>query len=336
MPPAIPPYRCRPPHAPAAPAGCPCATSSGWPPAAIHYLAVFDDHSERPLYLGRSQTSGDGRSEHVCHARDARLHQTGLLRPGLRLRGPPRPRLERRRHHRRRTTSTSAAPVTTPPPPTAPTTTTVDRQPPHRLVRRNPTTPASTPPTTPNEYSTTRTARVRCGRITSMTAGATTTVYTARRVITMDPDDAERHGGRRGRESDCGLGRHRRPARRRSRRRQIRRRRNLPGLIDQHLHPILGATTLMTEVIAIEDWPLPDRTYPAARSAQEYRGRLTAARPGTGAQRVAVLVGLPQAVARPNRPLRRWMRSAPPVRSWCGSARATNGSSTPRPSRRSD
>ncbi len=47
-----------------------------------------------------------------------------------------------------------------------------------------------------------------------------------------------------------------------------------PGLIDQHLHPILGASTLTTEVIAIEDWPLPDRTFPAARSAQEYRRRL--------------------------------------------------------------
>jgi predicted amidohydrolase YtcJ len=44
----------------------------------------------------------------------------------------------------------------------------------------------------------------------------------------------------------------------------------LPGLIDQHLHPILGATTLATEVIATEDWVLPDRTYPAANSHEEY------------------------------------------------------------------
>ena len=49
------------------------------------------------------------------------------------------------------------------------------------------------------------------------------------------------------------------------------------GLIDQHLHPILGATTLMTEVIAIEDWVLPDRTYPASTSAADYRQRLAAA-----------------------------------------------------------
>lgn len=48
----------------------------------------------------------------------------------------------------------------------------------------------------------------------------------------------------------------------------------LPGLIDQHLHPILGALTLSTEVIATEDWVLPDRTFKAANSAEEYIGRL--------------------------------------------------------------
>jgi len=51
----------------------------------------------------------------------------------------------------------------------------------------------------------------------------------------------------------------------------------LPGLIDQHLHPILGATTLATEVIATEDWVLPDRTFPAANSHDEYVARLGAA-----------------------------------------------------------
>lgn len=47
-----------------------------------------------------------------------------------------------------------------------------------------------------------------------------------------------------------------------------------PGLIDQHLHPVLGATTLTTEIIAIENWVLPDRTFPAARTPAEYRRRL--------------------------------------------------------------
>ena len=51
----------------------------------------------------------------------------------------------------------------------------------------------------------------------------------------------------------------------------------LPGLIDQHLHPILGATTLATEVIATEDWVLPDRTYPAANTHDEYVDALRSA-----------------------------------------------------------
>ena len=108
-------------------------------------------------------------------------------------------------------------------------------------------------------------------------AGETTTVYTARRVITMDPDMPSAtavavSGNRIAAVSDTD---------------DLRSAGVLddtfadavicPGLIDQHLHPVLGATTLMTEVIAVEDWSLPDRTYPAARSAQEYRDRLTAA-----------------------------------------------------------
>lgn len=51
----------------------------------------------------------------------------------------------------------------------------------------------------------------------------------------------------------------------------------LPGLIDQHLHPILGALTLATEVIATEDWVLPSRTFKSANSPGEYIARLKAA-----------------------------------------------------------
>ncbi len=51
----------------------------------------------------------------------------------------------------------------------------------------------------------------------------------------------------------------------------------LPGLVDQHLHPILGATTLATDVVATEDWVLPDATFPAANSHEEYVERLTEA-----------------------------------------------------------
>lgn len=51
----------------------------------------------------------------------------------------------------------------------------------------------------------------------------------------------------------------------------------LPGLIDQHLHPMLGATTLTTEIIAPEDWNLPRRPQPAAHTPADYDSRLRAA-----------------------------------------------------------
>ena len=48
----------------------------------------------------------------------------------------------------------------------------------------------------------------------------------------------------------------------------------MPGFIDQHLHPILGATTLATEVISTESWILPDRIFAAATTPEAYRTRL--------------------------------------------------------------
>jgi predicted amidohydrolase YtcJ len=51
----------------------------------------------------------------------------------------------------------------------------------------------------------------------------------------------------------------------------------IAGLIDQHLHPVLGASTLTTEVIAPEEWVLPARTFAAALTADEYDDRLRSA-----------------------------------------------------------
>lgn len=51
----------------------------------------------------------------------------------------------------------------------------------------------------------------------------------------------------------------------------------LPGLIDQHLHPFLAAMTLSTEVISIEDWVLPEHSFPAAHDADTYLNRLASA-----------------------------------------------------------
>jgi hypothetical protein len=50
----------------------------------------------------------------------------------------------------------------------------------------------------------------------------------------------------------------------------------MPGLIDQHLHPVLGALTLAIEVIAPEDWVLPSRTFKAAATPEQYHARLKA------------------------------------------------------------
>lgn len=48
----------------------------------------------------------------------------------------------------------------------------------------------------------------------------------------------------------------------------------IAGLIDQHLHPMLAATTLTTEVIAPEPWVLPNRVIPAAENPTRYDARL--------------------------------------------------------------
>lgn len=48
----------------------------------------------------------------------------------------------------------------------------------------------------------------------------------------------------------------------------------MPGFIDPHLHPMLGATTLYTDIIAAFEWCLPWRTYPAVRGKEAYLARL--------------------------------------------------------------
>ncbi|KAI9028727.1 amidohydrolase family-domain-containing protein [Hyaloraphidium curvatum] len=50
-----------------------------------------------------------------------------------------------------------------------------------------------------------------------------------------------------------------------------------PGFVEQHLHPILVATTMTTEVISTETWTMPDGSFPAAMSQDEYRARLRVA-----------------------------------------------------------
>lgn len=49
---------------------------------AIHYLAVFDDHTERPLYLGRQKRIATADQRIICYARDGGCTRPGCTEPG--------------------------------------------------------------------------------------------------------------------------------------------------------------------------------------------------------------------------------------------------------------
>lgn len=51
----------------------------------------------------------------------------------------------------------------------------------------------------------------------------------------------------------------------------------VPGLIAQHDHPLLAALTMTSEIIAIEDWVLPQGTSKAAKNHEEYLQRVAEA-----------------------------------------------------------
>jgi hypothetical protein len=48
----------------------------------IHYLAVFDSHTERPLYLGRQTRIATVDQRIICYARDGGCTRPGCLAPG--------------------------------------------------------------------------------------------------------------------------------------------------------------------------------------------------------------------------------------------------------------
>jgi Domain of unknown function (DUF222) len=51
---------------------------------AIHYLAVFDDHTSRPLYLGRQSRIATADQRLICYARDRGCTHPNCLQPGYR------------------------------------------------------------------------------------------------------------------------------------------------------------------------------------------------------------------------------------------------------------
>jgi len=48
----------------------------------IHYLVVFDEHSERPLYLGRQTRIATADQRIICYARDGGCTRPGCTQPG--------------------------------------------------------------------------------------------------------------------------------------------------------------------------------------------------------------------------------------------------------------
>ena len=50
--------------------------------SAIHYLAVFDDHTERPLYLGRQKRVATADQRLICYARDRGCTRPNCLESG--------------------------------------------------------------------------------------------------------------------------------------------------------------------------------------------------------------------------------------------------------------
>jgi hypothetical protein len=51
---------------------------------AIHYLAVFDEHTERPLYLGRQKRIASADQRLICYARDRGCTRPNCLESGYR------------------------------------------------------------------------------------------------------------------------------------------------------------------------------------------------------------------------------------------------------------
>jgi len=48
----------------------------------IHYLAVFDEHTGRPLYLGRQKRIATADQRLICYARDRGCTHPNCLEPG--------------------------------------------------------------------------------------------------------------------------------------------------------------------------------------------------------------------------------------------------------------
>jgi len=125
-----------------------------------------------------------------------------------------------------------------------------------------------------DEATTPRTEDVRDGAFT---------VYHGGPIITMEEDSprveavvADAHGAI-AYVGDLGVATRRYPG---ARQIDLAGRTLMPGFIEQHLHPLLGALTLTIPVIAPEAWELPDKTWPAVVGSANYLEALQAVERG--------------------------------------------------------
>ena len=106
-----------------------------------------------------------------------------------------------------------------------------------------------------------------------------TTIYVGGEIVTMNPDapSAEAVAVQDGRIVDVGTLQaitERLPEDSYSFDRSFADKVIVPGFIEQHLHPLLGALVMMSDaIISIEDWQSPGGFAPLANSKEEFRSR---------------------------------------------------------------
>lgn len=110
---------------------------------------------------------------------------------------------------------------------------------------------------------------------------AETTVYVGREILTLNPDAplAEAVAVARGRIIDVGTLEgieDRLPDGSYAIDRSFEDKVIVPGFVEQHIHPLLGALAMMSDaIISIEDWQSPAGFAPLANSEEEFRTRLS-------------------------------------------------------------
>ncbi len=113
----------------------------------------------------------------------------------------------------------------------------------------------------------------------AMSVTGAVSIYTAREVITLDPDmpSAEAIAVVNGRilavgslsDVEAKIGNRPYDVDRTFEDKVI-----VPGFIAQHDHPMLAALTMSSEILAIEDWELPNKTVPAVTDKADFMARL--------------------------------------------------------------